>query len=27
MSADDPLPADEPLDRRVTTGLAKIGIA
>src|SRR5215207_11563986 len=27
MSADDPLPPDEPLDRRVTTGLAKIGIA
>jgi DNA-binding MarR family transcriptional regulator len=27
MRADDPLPPDEPLDRRVTTGLAKIGIA
>jgi DNA-binding MarR family transcriptional regulator len=27
MSADDPLPPDEPLDRRVTVGLAKIGIA
>src|SRR5687768_8674695 len=27
MSAADPLPPDEPLDRRVTTGLAKIGIA
>jgi DNA-binding MarR family transcriptional regulator len=25
--ADDPLPPDEPLDKRVTTGLAKIGIA
>lgn len=27
MTAADPLPPDEPLDRRVTTGLAKIGIA
>ena len=27
MSADDPLPPDQPLDRRVTIGLAKIGIA
>jgi DNA-binding MarR family transcriptional regulator len=27
MPADDPLPPDEPLDRRVTIGLAKIGIA
>ena len=27
MRADDPLPPDEPLDRRVTIGLAKIGIA
>jgi DNA-binding MarR family transcriptional regulator len=27
MRANDPLPPDEPLDRRVTTGLAKIGIA
>jgi DNA-binding MarR family transcriptional regulator len=27
MSADDPLPPDGPLDRRVTVGLAKIGIA
>jgi DNA-binding MarR family transcriptional regulator len=27
MAADDPLPPDEPLDRRVTIGLAKIGIA
>jgi DNA-binding MarR family transcriptional regulator len=27
MPADDPLPPDEPLDKRVTTGLAKIGIA
>jgi DNA-binding MarR family transcriptional regulator len=27
MAAADPLPPDEPLDRRVTTGLAKIGIA
>ena len=27
MPADDSLPPDEPLDRRVTTGLAKIGIA
>jgi DNA-binding MarR family transcriptional regulator len=27
MPADDLLPPDEPLDRRVTTGLAKIGIA
>jgi DNA-binding MarR family transcriptional regulator len=27
MPADDPLPPDEPLDRRVTVGLAKIGIA
>ena len=27
MSADDLLPPDEPLDRRVTIGLAKIGIA
>jgi DNA-binding MarR family transcriptional regulator len=26
-SADDPLPPDEPLARRVTTGLAKVGIA
>ena len=25
MPADDPLPPDEPLDRRVTTGLAKTG--
>jgi DNA-binding MarR family transcriptional regulator len=27
MRAKDPLPPDEPLDRRVTVGLAKIGIA
>jgi DNA-binding MarR family transcriptional regulator len=27
VPADDPLPLDEPLDKRVTTGLAKIGIA
>src|SRR5215217_85902 len=27
MAADDPLTPDEPLDRRVTIGLAKIGIA
>jgi DNA-binding MarR family transcriptional regulator len=27
MRVDDPLPPDEPLERRVTTGLAKIGIA
>ena len=27
MSANAPLPPDEPLDKRVTTGLAKIGIA
>jgi DNA-binding MarR family transcriptional regulator len=27
MSADDQLPPDDPLDRRVTIGLAKIGIA
>ena len=27
MSANDPLPPDQPLDRRVTIGLAKIGIA
>lgn len=27
MRANDPLPPDEPLDRRVTIGLAKIGIA
>ena len=27
MSAEDQLPPDEPLDRRVTIGLAKIGIA
>jgi hypothetical protein len=27
MSGADPLPPDESLDRRVTTGLAKIGIA
>ena len=27
MSADDPLPPDQPLDKRVTIGLAKIGIA
>jgi DNA-binding MarR family transcriptional regulator len=27
MAAGDPLPPDEPLDRRVTIGLAKIGIA
>ena len=27
MAANDPLPPDEPLDRRVTIGLAKIGIA
>jgi DNA-binding MarR family transcriptional regulator len=27
MPADDPLPPDLPLDKRVTTGLAKIGIA
>src|SRR5215218_7558740 len=27
MRADDALPPDEPLDRRVTVGLAKIGIA
>jgi DNA-binding MarR family transcriptional regulator len=27
VRADDPLPPDEPLDRRVTIGLAKIGIA
>ena len=27
MRAADPLPPDEPLDRRVTVGLAKIGIA
>ena len=27
MSTDDPLPPGQPLDRRVTIGLAKIGIA
>jgi DNA-binding MarR family transcriptional regulator len=27
VRADDPLPPDEPLDKRVTIGLAKIGIA
>ncbi len=27
MSADNPLPPDEPLGRRVTTGLAKVGLA
>ena len=27
MPVEDLLPPDEPLDRRVTTGLAKIGIA
>ena len=27
MAADDPLPPDEPLARRVTTGLAKVGLA
>jgi DNA-binding MarR family transcriptional regulator len=27
VSADDPLPPDEPLDKRVTTGLAKVGLA
>ena len=27
MHADDPLPPDEPLAERVTTGLAKVGIA
>jgi len=27
VSADDPLPPDEPLAKRVTTGLAKVGLA
>ena len=27
MLADDPLPPDEPLAKRVTTGLAKVGLA
>jgi hypothetical protein len=27
MAANDPLPPDEPLDKRVTTGLAKVGLA
>ena len=27
MTADDPLPPDEPLAKRVTTGLAKVGLA
>jgi hypothetical protein len=27
MTTDDPLPPDEPLAKRVTTGLAKVGLA
>src|SRR5215211_9333601 len=27
MAANDPLPPDQPLDKRVTTGLAKVGLA